>query len=71
MGYITDTMSIFYWNKVCHLVNQSTTTKIESLALEFLNKPIIKSIVISYHFQSGILKGFNFPIECQCYIFIF
>jgi hypothetical protein len=42
-------------------VKQSTITHIESTLQAVRGKPTIKSILMSSHFQSGILRGRNNP----------
>jgi hypothetical protein len=44
------------------LVKRSTITHIESTLRAVGGKPTMKSMLISSHFQSGILRGYNNPL---------
>ena len=48
------------------LLNLSITTMIESCCLKFFGRPIIKSILIVSHFNSGMGIGCNNPVGCWC-----
>ena len=48
---------VFTGRKWADFVRRSTITQIESYPLEVLGKPTMKSILMSSHFQDGILKG--------------
>jgi hypothetical protein len=48
--------------KWANFIRQSTITHIESCSHEVRGKPIIKSMQMSSHFHSGILKGCSFPV---------
>src|SRR6185369_17125723 len=52
---------VFTGRKCAVLVRQSTITHIESYPLEVLGKPTMKSILMSSHFQEGILRGCKGP----------
>jgi hypothetical protein len=54
----------YFWlvgMKCADLVSRSTTTHIASLLRKVMGRPVIKSMHISSHFQSGISSGFNNP----------
>jgi hypothetical protein len=48
------------------LVSLSTITHIESYPFEVRGNPVIKSILISFHYQSGIFNGYNSPAGLWC-----
>jgi hypothetical protein len=45
-----------------HAVKRSTMTHIELYPREVRGKPTMKSMHISFHFHSGMLKGYRFPV---------
>jgi hypothetical protein len=57
---------VFNGIKWAALVSLSTTTMIESCCLLVLGNPVIKSIVTTSYFHSGIGKGCSNPAGCSC-----
>ena len=60
----------FMGKKWADFVNWSTITQIALLPLKFLGKPVIKSIVICFHFHSRRKWGCKDPTSRSCLVFI-
>jgi len=61
IGNITSIIYFVAWNEMASLVKGSTTTKIESIPLDFLGCPRMKSIEMSTKGMLGMGRGVYKP----------
>ena len=66
VGYI-----LLTGRKCADLISRSTITHIESKPFDVLDRPMIKSILISSNFQARIGNGYNSPTDLKCIAFTF